>query len=246
MISPITFAQRKDLEFKAALHKRVNAYFAAKGISRNHNPGMIVKTIAMLAIYLVPFVLILTGLFPLWVVFVLYFIMGVGVAGVGMSIMHDGNHAGYSSNQKVNRLMGLTLNILGGDAYNWKIKHNKLHHVFTNIYGKDEDIDSRVVLRFAFAAPLKRYHRFQFLYAWFFYSLMTISIVFGDFTKRIRYRKKGITNISKAAYRRSMVWLVISKILYFGAFFGLPLLLTGLLWWHVVIVFFIVHLTAGT
>jgi linoleoyl-CoA desaturase len=102
---------------------------------------------------------------------VLYFVMGVGVAGVGMSVMHDGNHFGYSTNQGVNRWMGLTMNMLGADAYNWKIKHNKLHHVFTNIYGKDEDIDSRVILRFAYASPLKKYHRYQHIYVWFFYSL---------------------------------------------------------------------------
>jgi linoleoyl-CoA desaturase len=246
MTTSITFQQNHSLEFKKTLNKRVNEYFSSKGLSKHYNRAMILKTVIMLSLYISPFVLILSGLFPIWTVFLLYIIMGIGVSGVGMSVMHDGNHAGYSKNQKVNRLMGLTMNMVGADAYNWKIKHNKLHHVFTNIYGKDEDIESRVILRFAYAAPLKKYHRYQYLYAWFFYSLMTISMVFGDIFKRIRYRKQGITNISKSKFRESMLWLIFSKKIYFIAMLGLPLLLTNYPWWVVVAGFFIMHLTAGT
>jgi linoleoyl-CoA desaturase len=172
--------------------------------------------------------------------------MGIGAAGVGMSVMHDGNHAAYSGNQKVNRLMGLTMNMLGADAYNWKIKHNKLHHVFTNIYGKDEDINSRVILRFAYAAPLKKYHRYQFIYAWIFYALMSLSMVFGDVAKRFDYRRRGLTNIPRSTFYRSIIWLVLAKIAYFGIFFSLPILLTSLLWWQVLLGFLLMHLTTGT
>ncbi len=242
----VSFQHNKDLDFKKALYQRVNDYFLQKGLSRNHNPSMVAKTVLLLSLYIIPFIVILAVALPLWLVLVLYFMMGIGVAGVGMSVMHDGNHFGYSDNQKVNRWMGLTMNMLGADAYNWKIKHNKLHHVFTNIYGKDEDINSRVILRFAYAAPLKWYHRFQHVYAWFFYALMTISMVFGDAAKRINYRRRGITNIPPEAFRRSMIWLIISKAIYTLAIIGLPLFLTGLNWWQVLVGFLIMHLTAGT
>lgn len=245
MNTSISFRQQ-DNDFKKVLNERVSAYFTSKGISPNHNSAMVFKTVVMLTLYILPFVLILTNLFPLWANFLLYFVMGTGTAGIGMSVMHDGNHAGYSSNQKVNRLMGLSMNLLGADAYNWKIKHNKLHHVFTNIYGKDEDINSRAILRFAFAAPLKPYHKYQHIYAWFFYALMSLTMIFGDFAKRNNYRKRGVTNISPKAYRRSMAWLVVSKVIYSAAIFGLPLILTSMLWWQVLVGFLIMHLTAGT
>ncbi len=246
MNNKITFAKEAVPEFKKTLLRRVNQYFSEKGISKHYTPGMLSKTVVMLLMYLTPFVLILSVGMPLWLVMVMYFIMGFGIAGVGMSVMHDASHAGYSKNQKANRWLGLTMNLLGADCYNWKIKHNKLHHVFTNIYGKDEDINSRVILRFAFASPLKRYHKYQHFYAWFFYSLMTFSMVFGDVSKRIHNRKMGFTNISARTYRRSMTWLIISKILYFGVIFGFPLLFTNLLWWQVLLGFTIMHLTAGT
>ncbi len=246
MNTSVSFAQNQNLSFKKVLNQRVNNYFISSGLSRNYNSAMVIKTVVMLSIYIFPFLFLLTGIFPFWLTLVLWFLMGVGKSGIGMSVMHDANHAGYSSNQKVNRWMGFTMNMIGADAYNWKIKHNKLHHVFTNIYGKDEDIDSRVMLRFAYAAPLKKYHKYQYIYAWLFYAMMTFSMVFGDIHKRIKYRKKGITNISLQAFRRSMAWLVVSKISYFGVVIGLPLLLTSLLWWQILIGFVIMHLTAGT
>ncbi|TVQ86596.1 MAG: acyl-CoA desaturase [Bacteroidetes bacterium] len=246
MPTQISFAQEQNPDFKKTLYSRVNEYFSDKGVSKHHNPSMVSKTVVMLLLYFIPFIAILSIAMPFWLILILFFVMGVGIAGIGMSVMHDANHAGYSTNQNINRWLGLTLNLIGADAYNWKIKHNKLHHVFTNVYGKDEDIDSRVVLRFAFAAPLKKYHRYQHIYAWFFYALMTFSMVFGDIPKRIRYRKKGITNISVHAYHRSMAWLVFSKIFYFAMIIGLPLIFTSLLWWQVLLGFVVMHITAGT
>ncbi len=245
MPTQISFAKEQNLDFKKALYNRVNQYFSDNGISKHHTPVMLTKTAIMLLIYIIPFIAILSINMPVWVAMILFFIMGVGIAGIGMSVMHDANHAGYSDNQKVNFWMGLTMNMIGADAYNWKIKHNKLHHVFTNVYGKDEDINSRVILRFAYASPLKKYHRFQYLYAWFFYALMSFSMVFGDISKRINYRKQGITHLSVHAYRRSMAWLIFSKIIYFAAIVGLPLIFTSLLWWQVLLGFVIMHFTTG-
>ena len=54
------------------------------------------------------------------------------MAGIGLSIMHAQTRS-YSKNKLINRMFGLTLNILGGSAKNWRIQHNRLHHTFTNI-----------------------------------------------------------------------------------------------------------------
>jgi linoleoyl-CoA desaturase len=242
----VKFSPTRDIIFKKVLNKRVDGYFERMGLSRHHTPAMVVKTVVMLMLLVVPFSLILANLFPFWINMVLYLVMGVGVAGIGMSVMHDGNHSSYSSNRVTNRLMGLTMNLIGADAYNWKIKHNKLHHVFTNIYGKDEDIDSRVVLRFAYEAPLKKHHRFQHIYAWAFYSLMSLSMVVGDISKRFDYRRRGLTNIPLGSFRRSLFWLVVSKILYFGVMLVLPWLITDLTWWQVLLGFLLMHLVTGT
>ncbi len=241
----ISFNNRRDLLFTRVLKLRVNEYFEEAGLSRYHTPAMVWKTIVMMGLYITPFVLILCCGFPGWLNMVLYVVMGIGLAGVGMSVMHDGNHFGYSANHKVNRLIGNTIFLLGADAYNWKIKHNKLHHIYTNIYGSDEDINSRAILRFAFAAPLRPYHRYQHWYAWALYALMSLSMIFRDVSKRWEYRSRGVTNISPELFRRSMVWLHVSKVLYFGIIIGFPLLFTAMPWWQVLLGFLLMHIAAG-
>ncbi|MFO7722897.1 MAG: hypothetical protein R6V49_06705, partial [Bacteroidales bacterium] len=78
MSGVITFDKTSDAEFSRVLKQRVNEYFARTGLSRNHTPGMILKTVAMLTMYILPFVLILTDLFPVWGNMLLYVMMGIG------------------------------------------------------------------------------------------------------------------------------------------------------------------------
>ena len=56
---------------------------------------------------------------------------------------------------------GYFLNVLGGSAYYWKIKHNINHHTYTNIEGMDSDIDVKPFMRLHEGQPHHAYHRFQ-------------------------------------------------------------------------------------
>ena len=44
-------------------------------------------------------------------------VMGVGMAGVGMNVMHDGNHGSFSKYDWVNKLMGASIYILAGNVH---------------------------------------------------------------------------------------------------------------------------------
>lgn len=68
----------------------------------------------------------------------------------------------------VNNLLSGTIYLLGSNMLNWKIQHNVLHHTFTNISGLDEDIDEKGPIRLSFNTPLKKIHKFQFIYAFSF------------------------------------------------------------------------------
>ena len=50
---------------------------------------------------------------PFWTYLLLNVVIGVGMAGVGMNVMHDGNHGAYSNKSWVNKLMGGSIYILG-------------------------------------------------------------------------------------------------------------------------------------
>ena len=98
--SPLQFTKSKNAEFYKVLRQRVNEYFKKENISRHANPKMVFKTICMIALYTAPFVLILTLNIQSWAVLSLWAVMGVGMAGCGLSIMHDANHGAYSKSQR--------------------------------------------------------------------------------------------------------------------------------------------------
>ena len=131
-------------DFVTALNKRVNEYFKLKGIAKHGNREMIVKGIFMFSLYLLPYSLVIsgmvTGTFGLLSMTVL---MGLGVAGIGLSVMHDANHGAFSGKRWLNNLIGYSLNLLGATSFNWKLQHNVLHHSFTNVHEEDEDTCTR-------------------------------------------------------------------------------------------------------
>jgi linoleoyl-CoA desaturase len=245
MKTVISFSRDKDWEFKKTLKARVDDYFNKHNLSKNGNAQMVLKTIILLGLYFFLYGLIISGNFNVWIMLLMSAGMGFMASGVGMSVMHDANHGSYSKKSWMNNLIGTTLNLIGGDSYNWKIKHNKLHHVYTNIYNRDEDIASRALLRFSFSAPLKRYHRFQYLYAYPFYALMSLSILVGDIPKRIRYRKSGITNQPRKRFISSFFSLVAWKLFYIGYLGVIPILLLEITWWQWLIGFLTMHMITG-
>ena len=92
------FGQQQRLFFNT-LRQRVDNYFKTNEISKNGNAGMVFKTFVMFAIYLVPYFLILFGGFQSnLLLLALCIVMGVGMAGIGVSVMHDANHGSYSKN----------------------------------------------------------------------------------------------------------------------------------------------------
>ena len=172
--------------------------------------------------------------------------MGLGTAGIGLSVMHDANHGAYSKNQKVNLLVGYLVNFIGGNAATWRMQHNVLHHSFTNIDGHDEDIAPPGVLRFSPHQKRKKIHRLQHWYAWFFYSLMTISwMTAKEFIQLFRYRKMGITKSEKLSFNQLFIELIFTKVFYLAYALVLPLIFAPVAWYYVVIGFLIMHFLAG-
>ena len=129
----VSFSKETNVEFYKTLRSRVNNYFKENNITRHANATMVIKTIAMLAIYLVPFGFLFVAGLSSWVYFLCWIGMGIGMAGCGLSIMHDANHGAYSRNETINKAIGNVLILLGGSAVNWKIQHNVLHHTYTNV-----------------------------------------------------------------------------------------------------------------
>ncbi len=235
-------------EFNKTLNQRVNEYFKESDIGRHANLEMVLKTIFMFTLYLSPYFLVLFGVVKsAWLFYIMTFVMGLGKAGIGLSVMHDANHGAYSKKKWVNTLIGYSLNLLGGNATNWKIQHNVKHHTYTNVAGMDEDISPKGgVLRFNPFSELKKYHKWQFIYAWFLYGLMTISwIIVKDVIQFVDYTKNGLLKKQTKSVPRAWAWLIFSKLLYYTYMVVLPVLFTSFAWYHIVAGFFIMHYVAG-
>ena len=232
-------------QFGAAIRKNVNAYFKEKGISTKGDVNMVVKAIIILASYIAPFVILLAVPMNGWAALLLVVLMGIAEAGVGMSVMHDAVHGAFSDKKWVNTLFASSMYLLGSTTFNWKVQHNILHHSFTNIYGFDQDIETKAVIRLCDHAPLKKFHRGQYIYAYFFYGLMTLSKFITDIGQLLDFNRSGITKEQNHNPATEIVKLVVTKVLYLCIIIGLPLLFTGYSWWQVLLGFCIMHAVAG-
>ncbi len=242
----LKFSRKDPANFFRTLNSRVNKYFRENNIKRTGNWKVWLKTLIMFSLFLVPYALILTLNMTSWLQVILVFVMGIGMAGVGMNVMHDGNHGSFSNKDWINKLMGSSIYILAGNVYNWKVQHNVLHHTYTNVHGHDEDLDAGKILRFTKHAQWKWYHRFQHYYSILLYGLLTINwAITTDFVQMKRYMKR---KLSYGEFPNPFInWstLVVSKVIYLGIWILLPILILKLSWWKILIGFFLMHYTAG-
>ena len=234
-----------EKEFVIKLQKNVNDYFKTQNISTKGNAVMVIKTIVMVCLYILPFVIILTVPMAALPALFLCIIMGVGIAGVGMSVMHDACHGAYSKRQWVNSVLGGSLYLLGSNVLNWKIQHNVLHHTYTNISGLDEDINAKGPIRLAMKTPLKKHHRFQFLFAFIFYGMMTISKLINDFPNLFKYKQKGLVRAQHGSLKSEFIKMSLRKLVYVAVIFGLPMWLTDFKWHQLLIGFIVMHWVAS-
>lgn len=242
----ISFSRTDKAIFFKTLNKRVNAYFKENGLKRTGNWKLYSKAIIMFSIFLVPLVLILTISMPQWVLLLLTVVIGIGMAGVGMNVMHDSNHESFSSKKWVNKIMGSSMYILAGNVYNWKVQHNVLHHTFTNIPGFDEDIDSGRIIRFNKNSKWLKIHQFQKYYSFFLYGLLTINwAITTDFRQMRKYLKRKLSYGKFPNPASEWTTLIVTKLLYYFLWIVLPLLVLDIVWWKVLIGFFVMHYTAG-
>lgn len=228
-IPVVKFATNPNKDFYKVLQKRVNEYFKSNNISRHGNAEMVLKTIVMISIYVIPYLSILFFFQNPFMIFLMWVIMGIGMAGIGLSIMHDANHGAYSKNQTVNKVMGYIITLVGGHDVNWRIQHNVLHHTYTNINGMDEDLDPGSILRFSPHQPRKSFHKYQHIYTWFLYGMMTMLwSTTKDFKQLWRYKNKELLETQNVSFATSLSIMLLSKVLYYIVILGLPLMYSPL------------------
>jgi len=246
--SPIRFVSKdKDKAlFFATLRKRVDGYFRENKISKHYNSTMVIKTVILLSSYILPFIYILVFNPAFHVTLVLWSVMGFGLAGIGMSVMHDANHGAYSSSHRTNYWLGHTLNLLGGSVFNWKMQHNVMHHTYTNIVHYDDDIADKLILKFNPHTEVKWYHKLQVVYAFLFYGILTLYwALLKDFIQFNKYTKQGVNTSTKKQNKSLWIKILVSKVIYWAVFFILPVFVFGIPFSQVLLGFLLMQFIAG-
>lgn len=218
----------KDHPFFDALKNRVDQYFKENNLQTSGNWRLYLKTSILVVSFFALYAILVFVSMPIWLSIVLAIVFGINIAAIGFNVMHDGAHGSFSSKQWVNDIMGYSLNLMGGDVNLWKIKHNMIHHSFTNIDGYDDDIDIKPFMRTTTVQPGKKIHRWQHVYSIALYSLTYVLWVFYFDFKKYFSRKIGVTPIRKFSTKQHIVFWV-TKLVHFAFFFGLPFYTLGVL-----------------
>lgn len=242
----IAFNTKSQPEFFPLVTKRVNEYFQEKGISRFANFSMKLKSVLILLLYFTPLYYLIFGeVGSLSMQYGLWAIAGLGMVGIGLTIMHDANHGAYSSQKWVNNMMGGTLNLVGAYNINWKIQHNVFHHTYTNIFGQDEDI-RKTIIRFTPKHPHKAFHKFQWLYTSLLYMIFPfIWILSKDFEQYARYSKQGLYQRMGRSNRKALIEIGVIKLLYWPITLILPIYVSQFGYGHTISGFFMHHFISG-
>ena len=151
------------------------------------------------------------------------------------------------------------LNVLGGNTYYWKIKHNVNHHTYTNIEGMDSDIDVKPFMRLHEGQPRRSYHRFQHIYWVLLYGISYLAWVFYEDFQKYVSGKVSVNSARKKIARREHYIFWFTKVLYIVVYMIIPILFVGWLPWligfltitfvcglAISIVFQLAHVVPGT
>ena len=182
--------------------------------------------------------------------------LALAASAVGFCIFHDANHGTLyrrpASNLWAARLCSV---LLGPSRHFWVHKHQGLHHRQPNVFGWDDDLETRGFLRLSPACAWQARFRGQEFTAVLIYGLNTLEWLFW---KDFRCLVSGRLNESHALLLVKREWteLLVCKSLYCLLFVVPPFLILPAMWavtafilfhfvfsWLLAIVFQLAHLT---
>lgn len=216
----LSFPARND--FDQILRQRVESYLKSNEIKATGNLGLHIKAlstlVAMLGCYL--FLVfqcssILSGIF-------VTFLFVQAQILLAFNVMHDGGHSSFSSKKWLNDLASKSMDLMGSSSMLWKQKHNTLHHTYTNVEGKDDDLDVGGMIRLSPDQPKKSWHRFQHWYAPLLYGFLSLYMLFYSDFNKIFSGKIGQTPLQQTG-KKDIAFFFFTKVAYFLAVLVIPM-----------------------
>lgn len=211
-------------DFQRELRRRVDEFFRTTGRRQRDCWQMYLKTAFFIASLAASYVLLVFVAQTWWQAWPLTVFLGLVVAGIGFNIQHDGGHHAYSDRPWINKLMAMSLDLLGGSSYVWAQKHNSVHHTYANITGHDDDINIGFFGRLSPHQRRLKFHRLQHFYLWALYGLLPLKWQLYD-----DFRDVILGRIGEIRFARPKGWdlatFIVGKAVFFCLAFVIPLML---------------------
>jgi linoleoyl-CoA desaturase len=224
----VTFNNRNKVFFNA-LREEVDAYFERSGLKKTGNWRLYGKTMILIPTAIITYLILMMADMHWALSSLLWFVFGLNMAAIGFNVMHDACHGSFSTRNWVNELFGLTNNILGGNAFLWKLKHNIIHHTYTNVDGVDDDINNMPFMRQCSSQPWKPMHKFQSIYMFILYGFTSLFMFFMDYIKY--FSKKVYTTPLKKMDAKEHIIFWFGKIFFIVVYIVVPIMILGWKGW---------------
>jgi linoleoyl-CoA desaturase len=232
-----------DNGFHAELKRRVEAHMRSTGRRERDCPEMYRKTAIIFATFVSTYLLLVFVATAWWQAVPIAILLALSVVGIGFNVMHDASHNAYSDRLWLNRLLAVSLDLVGGSSHFWRWKHVVLHHTFVNVVGYDTDIDLAGLGRLSPHHPHSSIHRWQQWYAWVLYGVMVLKWHFYDDFQYLLTGRMGDQRVPHPHGRRALTIFIGGKLIFLLLAFVIPLALHPL--WAVVAIYVLTAAVIG-
>jgi linoleoyl-CoA desaturase len=230
--------------FPKVLRSRLDKFFSDQDLSPKADRTMWVKIAAGLAVLGGSWIALYAFRPDAWKFIGLYLLGGVAQTFLMLNIAHDSNHNAISSSPSVNKALNYVFDVCGINSYMWRILHHRGHHSCINLHGEDDALTGRGIFRFTPHEPRTRLHRFQHIYALFFYAMFSLDYVFVRDFEAFFFPSRGYLTRTRHPAREYVI-LFAGKGLYLTYMLILPVVVLGKSPLLVGVAFLLNHLIVG-
>lgn len=194
--------------FYEAMRTRVDKYFKDTKRNPRVTAGLYIKSLMIFATIAATYWGAFYHCTSMPVCLLLASVLGVAMAEVGVSVMHDANHGAYSSSTWLCHMMGATLDLVGASSFMWRQQHVVGHHAYTNVEDLDPDIrvNDPDVRRVTPAQPYQGYQKNQHLYLGVLYGLLSLKSVLVDDFKSLADGRIGSVKLPPMTRSESIIF----------------------------------------
>ena len=134
-------------KFFTELKTQTDNYFRNRHINKYANVAIAVKGIVLILIYISAYAAIFSPAASTAHLLTAYMVIGISGVMIVFNLVHDASHEAISKNKWINKCVCYIGDLVGINTYIWNIRHNLLHHTFTNVLGGDLIIENIPLIR---------------------------------------------------------------------------------------------------